>query len=101
MAGNIIILRIQVALSDASSRHSHRKAANYTLERRHVRCFETLAMCRLKSGWHWMGRLDMNTGWWDMNKGFDHPNWSAAQALISHYKALAKLPKVGAMVELS
>ena len=91
---------IQVALPDASSRHNYRRAVNYTIERRHVRCFETLAMCSIWANWHWMGRCDMNTGWWDMNKGFDHPNWSAAQAFVSYYKALAKLPEVGALSHL-
>ena len=84
-----------MTLSEASARHSHKRASNHTLEKLHVRCFETIALCSLPGHWHWMGRLDMNTGRWEMNKGFDTPNWSAAQAFLEHCKKLGKLPQVG------
>ena len=86
---------VQITLSEASARHSQNRASNHTLEKLHVRCFETLALCSLPGHWHWMGRLDMNSGRWEMNKGFDTPNWSAAQAFLEHYKKLGKLPQVG------
>ncbi|GAX84211.1 hypothetical protein CEUSTIGMA_g11634.t1 [Chlamydomonas eustigma] len=82
-----------VSLAEASARNG--RAVNHTLEGQHVRCFETLGMCRLDSEWHWMGRWpDLNTGWWDINKGFEHPNWSAGQDFLTHCQTRKLLPQL-------
>ena len=80
-------------LSEASARHSPNLTSESSAEGRHVRCFKSLAMCRLPSEWNWMGRLDLNTGIWPsgMNKGFQRPNWEAAHALLDFYKDKKRL----------
>ena len=79
---------MQVTLSEASARHRLNRLANHTVEKRHLRCFQTLGMCRFEQHWHW------TQSWWEMNKGFERPNWSAAQAFLKYLGNIGKLPKV-------
>lgn len=79
---------MQVTFSEASARHWLNRPANHTLERRQLRCFQTLGMCRFEQHWHW------TQSWWEMNKGFERPNWSAAQAFLKYLGSAGKLPKV-------
>ena len=82
-----------MTLSDASARHLPSRPVNHTLEKRHVRCFQTLGMCRSGS-WHW------THGWWELNKGFDTPNWSAGQAFLKYLGTTGQLPQVMTLVVL-
>lgn len=78
-----------ITLSEASSRFRSKRPANHTLEKRQVRCFETLGMCRLERHWHW------TRSWWELNKGFDRPNWRAAQDFLAFLEKNGKLTMVG------
>ena len=76
------------SLSEASARYNSKRPANHTLEKRHVRCFETLGMCRLEQHYHWM------KSWWEINKGWETPNWKAARDILAFWEKGGKLPQV-------
>ena len=81
-------------LSLMSRVHSQFEARTLSEASASSKCFQTLVMCKIPGEWHWTGRVDMNTGYWEMNKGFIRPNWDAAKSFLDFYRKMGQLPAI-------